>query len=68
MYLVPSHQKAGFGPELLLAAERWLEENRSDVLCIKAEVLDRNQTSHRLFRMCGYQRYSSLYVKKVQGV
>jgi RimJ/RimL family protein N-acetyltransferase len=65
MYLVPGHQGEGFGSELLLAAEQWLAEYRSNVLSIKAEVLDRNQPSHRLFRTCGYQTRSALYAKKV---
>ncbi len=68
MYLVPDHQGEGIGPELLLAAERWLAEHRSEVRSIKAEVLDHNKSSHRLFRTCGYQRWSALYTKKVYGV
>lgn len=65
MYLVPGHQGEGFGSELLLAAEQWLAEYRSDVLSIKAEVLGSNQPSHRLFRTCGYQTRSALYTKEV---
>jgi UDP-2,4-diacetamido-2,4,6-trideoxy-beta-L-altropyranose hydrolase len=68
MYLVPGHQGEGFGSELLPAAEQWLAEYRSDVLSIKAEVLGRNQPSHRLFRTCGYQTRSALYTKKVHRV
>ncbi len=65
MYLVPGHQGEGFGSELLLAAEQWLGEYRSDVLSFKAEVLGSNQPSHRLFRTCEYQPYSALYTKEV---
>ena len=66
MYLVPGHQGEGFGSELLLAAEQWLAEYRSDVRYIKAEVLCSNQPSHYLFRACGYQTRSDLYAKRVQ--
>lgn len=65
MYLVPGHQGEGFGSELLLAAEQWLSEYRSDVRYIKAEVLGSNQPSHCLFRACGYQARSGLYAKRV---
>jgi len=65
MYLVPDHHGEGYGSELVLTAEEWLAENRSDVLFIKAEVLGSNQPSHRLFRGCGYQTRSALYAKKV---
>ena len=65
MYLVPGHQGEGFGSELLLVAEQWLAEYRSDVLSIKAEVRGSNQPSHRLFHTCEYQTRSALYTKKV---
>jgi len=65
IYLVPIHQRQGFGSELMLAAEQWLAKHRSDVVLIKAEVLGSNQTSHRLFRTGGYQIRSALYTKKV---
>lgn len=65
MYLVPGHQGEGFGSELLLAAEQWLAEYRSDVLSVKAEVLGSNQPSHRLFHASGYQQLTALYAKKV---
>ena len=63
VYLVPDHQGEGLGSELLLAAEQWLDEHRPAVLSIKAEVLENNEPSHRLFRACGYQMRSSLYAK-----
>ena len=65
MYLVPGHQGEGFGSELLLAAEQWLAEYRSDVRAIKAEILGSNQPSRRLFRTCGYQMRFALFAKKV---
>jgi UDP-2,4-diacetamido-2,4,6-trideoxy-beta-L-altropyranose hydrolase len=64
MYLVPEYQGEGLGSDLLLAAEQWLAKYRSDVYSIKAEVLGRNQSSHRLFRAGGYQAGSSLYYKR----
>ena len=66
IYLVPGHQGEGFGSELLSAAEQWLAEHRSNVLSIKAEVLDSNHPAHRLFRKCGYQKRAVMYAKKVQ--
>lgn len=68
MYLVPGRQGEGFGSELLLAAEQWLAEHRSEGLSFKAEVLDHNKSSHRLFCECGYQKHSALYTKKVHRV
>jgi RimJ/RimL family protein N-acetyltransferase len=66
IYLVPGQQGTGFGTELLLAAENWLAEHRSDVLSIKAEVLDGNQRSHRLFQKCDYRMRSAMYTKQVR--
>lgn len=66
--LDPDHKDEGFGVELLLAAEQWLNEHRSAILSIKAEVLGNNEPSHRLFRACGYQLRSSLYAKDVHRV
>lgn len=68
IYLDPDHKDEGFGAELLLAAEQWLDEHRPAILSIRAEVLDNNEPSHRLFRACGYQIRSSLYAKDVHRV
>lgn len=68
VYLAPDHKDEGFGSELLLAAEQWLDEHRPAVLSIRAEVLENNEPSHRLFRACGYQMRSSLYAKDFHRV
>ena len=68
IYLDPDRKDEGFGAELLLAAEQWLDEHRPAILSIRAEVLDNNEPSHRLFRACGYQIRSSLYAKDVHRV
>lgn len=68
IYLAPDHKGEGCGSELLLAAEQWLGEHRPAVLSVRAEVLNNNEPSHRLFLACGYHMRSSLYAKDVHRV
>ena len=68
VYLDPDHKNEGFGSELLSAAEHWLVGHHPAVLSIRAEVLENNEPSHRLFRAGGYQIQSSLYTKDIHRV
>lgn len=63
IYRVPDRGAEGVGSRLLRAAERWLQEQRPDVACVDAEVLDTNERSHGLFSGNGYRRHGAGYEK-----
>lgn len=65
IYTVPGRDRAVRGADVLRAAEHWLTRNQPDVRQLNAEVLGANPASHGLFRGAGYQRVSTMYVKKV---
>jgi UDP-2,4-diacetamido-2,4,6-trideoxy-beta-L-altropyranose hydrolase len=65
IYMVPGHDPAVRGADVLAAAERWLAHDRPQVLELRAEVLGTNAASHRLFAGAGYERISTVYTKRV---
>jgi RimJ/RimL family protein N-acetyltransferase len=65
IYMVPGSAGSGFGSRLLLAAESWLVARRRDIASVKAETLQNNRPSHRLFQSTGYAAQSTLYIKRM---
>ncbi len=55
VYLVPQRQGAGLGAPLLRAGERWLLRNRPQVAELRANILEANQASLRVFAEAGYE-------------
>jgi UDP-2,4-diacetamido-2,4,6-trideoxy-beta-L-altropyranose hydrolase len=64
IYLVPGLSEQGLGAALLASADQWLEHNRPEIKCIRAEVLGDNTPSHRLFAADGYIKNSTHYSKR----
>ena len=65
IYMVPGHDSAVHGADVLAAAERWLVQQRPEVRRITAEVLGANASSHGLFAGAGYERVSTTYGKTI---
>lgn len=65
IYLDPEIAVRGLGSELLSAAEGRLQADFAGVDTIRAEVLDENIASHRLFQRNGFERHGSVYIKKL---
>jgi UDP-2,4-diacetamido-2,4,6-trideoxy-beta-L-altropyranose hydrolase len=65
IYVAPERAGEGLGGELLLAAERWLRDNRPQVQSLQAEVLGANAASHALFSSAGYSTGLVRYTKTV---
>lgn len=55
VYLVPGKQPSGCGSQLIWTGSRWLQENRSEVKKVYAEILDGNIASVKAFEKAGYQ-------------
>lgn len=54
LYLVPENFGKGFGLVLLLAAQKWLQQNRPNIKTIKAEVKKENIPSCKIFADSGF--------------
>lgn len=65
IYLIPDSGFNGQGHNLLLRAEEWLKTHHTHIKSIKAEVLDGNTTSQRLFAGADYQLKSMHYLKEL---
>jgi len=65
IYLVPEGGFNGQGRNLLLAAEQWLKNNRSDIKSIRAGVLGENEASKKLFLGANYQVHMIEYQKEL---
>jgi UDP-2,4-diacetamido-2,4,6-trideoxy-beta-L-altropyranose hydrolase len=68
IYLVPGLNRTGTGSAILLAAESWLRNNRTDVETINAHVMDENERSKRLFTGCNYKTQSLFLSKKITNI
>jgi UDP-2,4-diacetamido-2,4,6-trideoxy-beta-L-altropyranose hydrolase len=67
IYLVPDAGVRGNGRNLLLKAESWLLAHRPDVKQVRAEVLENNVVSQRLFLASGYRLEKIHYLKELRG-
>jgi UDP-2,4-diacetamido-2,4,6-trideoxy-beta-L-altropyranose hydrolase len=67
LYLAPGLKGKGLGTQLLLRGEQKLFHERSEIQKLVATVLAGNETSHKLFRRCGYQLSDSIYSKTIQA-
>lgn len=65
IYLVPEGGFNGQGHNLLLAAEQWLKNSRSDITRIRAGVLGENEASKNLFLGANYRVQTVNYQKEV---
>lgn len=65
IYVDPNGGGAGWGSELLMAAEQWLKQNRPEVRHLRAEVLRDNLASHRLFGGADYRREATTYSRRI---
>jgi UDP-2,4-diacetamido-2,4,6-trideoxy-beta-L-altropyranose hydrolase len=65
IYLVPEGGFTGQGRNVLLAAERWLKNNRSDIKIIRAGVLGENEVSKKLFLGANYRVVLLDYQKEI---
>lgn len=65
IYLVPLRAGRGEGGALLLSAENWLRSTWPEVRQIRAEVLDGNAASLRLFERCGYEKHALKFFKRL---
>lgn len=65
IYLVPDGGFAGQGRNLLLGAEQWLKNNRSDIKNIRAGVLGENIASKNLFLGANYRVHTVNYQKEI---
>jgi UDP-2,4-diacetamido-2,4,6-trideoxy-beta-L-altropyranose hydrolase len=63
LYLAPGCGGQGLGPELLVAAEAWLRQERPGVQTLQAEVLAGNIASVHLFEQAGYAQRSQHFEK-----
>jgi RimJ/RimL family protein N-acetyltransferase len=54
IYLVGSNTGKGFGPSILTAGNRWLQENHPEIEHLLAEIREENQASHLAFLNAGY--------------
>jgi UDP-2,4-diacetamido-2,4,6-trideoxy-beta-L-altropyranose hydrolase len=66
IYVVPGQAEIGLGQRLISRAERWLATNHPEVRNIRAQVLENNFRSNRMFIDAGYEIESINYFKKVQ--
>lgn len=65
IYLVPDGGFTGQGRNLLLGAEQWLKNNRSDIKNIRAGVLGENVASKNLFLGANYRVNTTYYQKEI---
>lgn len=65
IYLVPEGGFKGQGKNLLLSAEQWIRENRSDIRHVQAVVLGDNKRSKQLFSGADYCLEATCYRKKL---
>ena len=65
IYTVPVNGGQGRSAELLLAAERLLCRTRPEVRSLRAEVLEGNVPSQRLFASAAYSAQSFIYSKRL---
>ena len=65
IYLCPGAHGKGNGSALLRALEAWTRARRPAVTRLLAEVLDDNDTSHRLFLKNGYTCLPTHYEKRI---
>jgi UDP-2,4-diacetamido-2,4,6-trideoxy-beta-L-altropyranose hydrolase len=66
IYLAPGEHGAGAGSDLLAAAERWLELDRSAGVCkIRAEVAGDNAPSRHMFLSAGYRPDAARFLKRI---
>lgn len=66
IYLVPGQASRGFGTELLLVAEQWLVHSRPELRLLRAEVLEGNKKSNRLFSGARYRVETTEYRKRLK--
>jgi UDP-2,4-diacetamido-2,4,6-trideoxy-beta-L-altropyranose hydrolase len=66
IYIVPGMEEPGLGGTLLVEAERWLAGHRPGVSELKAQVLGKNQASHRLFIRSDFEWESTSYSKRLK--
>lgn len=66
IYLVPEKDYRGYGRNLLLSAEQWIKDRRSDIKYIRASVLGGNIHSQNLFLDVAYKVEASHYIKQLQ--
>lgn len=66
IYAVPGLAEPGVGQSLLRSAELWLANNHPEIRKIRAQVLENNSRSHRMFAGAGYEIESTYYSKRVQ--
>jgi RimJ/RimL family protein N-acetyltransferase len=55
LYVKPGISGQGWGRAILKAGERWLRQNRPEVMLIEAEVLSENLASMHVFNAAGFQ-------------
>lgn len=65
IYLVPESKARGRGRDLLQSAEKWLVRIHPEIQVLRAEVLDDNERSHRLFLADGFSVESTSYLKRL---
>lgn len=65
IYLVPLRAGRGEGSALLLSAENQLRSLWPEVRNMRAEVLDGNAASLRLFERCGYEKHALKFFKRL---
>ncbi len=65
IYLVPESGFTGLGRSLLISAEKWLKENRTDIKRVRANVLGGNEPSKRLFLGAKYRLELTSYLKEL---
>jgi UDP-2,4-diacetamido-2,4,6-trideoxy-beta-L-altropyranose hydrolase len=65
IYIVPQSGFHGFARNLLLSAEQWLKQNRSEVRKLKAIVLSENESSKNLFVDLNYQFMNFNFLKDI---
>lgn len=66
IYLVPNSHFSGYGRSLLLAAEKWLKQNRTEVKELRAFVKRGNTSSEKLFTNLNYELINSEFRKIIQ--
>jgi UDP-2,4-diacetamido-2,4,6-trideoxy-beta-L-altropyranose hydrolase len=67
IYTAPDEKNKGYGKDILIRAEEWLNSYRSDVKNIHAEVLGQNTNSQSMFSKANYYIKSVRFSKEISN-
>jgi len=66
IYLDPALHGHGYGPQLLLAGEQWLQQTKPEVVSVRAEIAPANDASRSAFEEAGFRASGLLFDKALR--